>query len=319
VLVGLSGWNTQLIFYLGHLPNATFATIIVILNLKVKGYKSLMIYATIVTFICVTLTLIFTIRYNANYTNVFLDKYPLFPVRIGMLIDVILFQLTLLKRWNEQEKQLAIKQIQQQLAIEKVCNQISSQLHDDMGSTLSGISMYSHLTDKQMANSEFANAKASLQIIQNSTDEMVDKLGDLVWSVNPNQDSLALLFERLEHYGCEMCVAKNIAFVCKVSPNITEINVVHEQRYHLYLLFKEAINNAVKYSNATLLKLNVQEDNTAIKISLKDDGDGFDVDTIKHGNGLDNMQQRAKDMGTDCMVESAKGMGTSITVIIKIP
>ncbi len=165
VFVGLSGWNTQFIFYVGHLPNAAFASIIVMLNLKVKGYKSLMIYATIVTFICVTLTLIFTIRYNANYTDVFLDKYPLFPVRIGMLTDVILFQLTLLKRWIEQEKQLSIEQIQQQLAIEKVRNQISSQLHDDMGSTLSGISMYSHLTDKQMANSEFANAKASLQII----------------------------------------------------------------------------------------------------------------------------------------------------------
>jgi signal transduction histidine kinase len=317
--VGLSGWDTQFLFYVGHLPNAVFASIIVMLNLKVKGYKSLMIYATIVTFICVTLTLIFTVRYNANYTYVFLDKYPLFPVRIGMLIDVILFQLTLLKRWNEQEKQLAIKQIQQQLAIEKVRNQISSQLHDDMGSTLSGISMYSHLTDKQIANSEFENAKASLQVIQKSTNEMVDKLGDLVWSVNPNQDSLALLFERLEHYGCEMCAAKNIAFVCKVSPNITEINIVHEQRYHLYLLFKEAINNAVKYSNATSLEMNMQEDKAIIKISLKDDGDGFEIDVVKHSNGLDNMQQRAKDMQTDCMIESAKGKGTSITVVIKIP
>jgi signal transduction histidine kinase len=317
--VGLSGWDTQFLFYVGHLPNAVFASIIVMLNLKVKGYKSLMIYATIVTFICVTLTLIFTIRYNANYTGVFLDKYPLFPVRIGMLTDVILFQLTLLKRWNEQEKQLAIKQIQQQLAIEKVRIQISSQLHDDMGSTLSGISMYSHLTDKQMANSEFDNAKVSLQVIQKSTNDMVDKLDDLVWSVNPKQDSLALLFERLEQYGSEMCAAKNIAFACKVSPNITEINIAHEQRYHLYLLFKEAINNAVKYSAATEINFEATVINTVLTIAVTDNGKGFDTDKVLKGNGLDGMEKRAEEMGAEYLLQASKDKGTIVCLRLKIP
>jgi signal transduction histidine kinase len=64
--------------------------------------------------------------------------------------------------------------------------------------------------------------------------------------------------------------------------------------------------------------LNVKEDNTAIKIALQDNGDGFNVNVVKHGNGLDNMQQRAKDMQTDCIIESVKGKGTSITVVIKI-
>jgi signal transduction histidine kinase len=319
VLVGLSGWNTQFLFYLGHLPNATFATIIVMLNLKVKGYKSLMIYATIVTFICVTLTLIFTIRYNAHYTNIFLDKYPLFPVRIGMLIDVILFQLTLLKRWNEQEKQLAIKQIQQQLAIEKVRNQISSQLHDDMGSTLSGISMYSHLTDKQMSNSEFDNAKASLQVIQKSTDEMVDKLGDLVWSVNPKQDSLALLFERLDHFGSQMCAAKSIAFTCKIPTNITEMNIPHEHRHQVYLMLKEAINNAVKYSAATAIKFEASLANAVLTIVVADNGKGFDADNILKGNGLDGMQKRAEEMGAEYLLQASPKKGTSVSVRLKIP
>jgi signal transduction histidine kinase len=318
VLVGLSSWNTQYIFYLGHLPNAIFATIIVMLNLKAKGYKSLMIYATIVTFICVTLTLIFTIRYNANYTNVFLDKYPLFPVRIGMLIDVILFQLTLLKRWNEQEKQLAIKQIQQQLAIEKVRNQISSQLHDDMGSTLSGISMYSHLTNKQMANSEFDNAKASLQVIQKSTDEMVDKLDDLVWSVNPKQDSLALLFERLQQFATQMCTAKNIVFTFKIPTNITEINIAHEHRHHLYLMLKEAINNAVKYSTAKEIKFEASAANAVLTIAVLDNGKGFDADKILKGNGLDGMQKRAEEMGAEYLLQTSKDEGCQISLKLKI-
>jgi signal transduction histidine kinase len=319
VLVGLSGWNTQYLFYLGHLPNALFATIIVILNFRAKGYKSLMIYATIITFICVTLTLIFTIRYNANYTDVFLDKYPLFPVRIGMLIDVILFQLTLLKRWNEQEKQLAIEQIQQQLAIEKVRNQISSQLHDDMGSTLSGISMYIYLTNKQMANSEFENAKASLQIIQKSTNEMVDRLSDLVWSVNPTHDSLDLLFDRLQQFATEMCAAKNIAFICKIPNSITENNIPHEHRHHLYLMLKEAINNAVKYSAATAINFETSIANAVLTIVVADNGKGFDTDKILKGNGLDGMEKRAEEMSAEYLLQTNPEKGTSVCVRLKIP
>jgi signal transduction histidine kinase len=319
VLVGLSGWDTQFLFYVGHLPNAVFASIIVMLNLKVKGYKSLMIYATIVTFICVTLTLIFTIRYNANYTNVFLDKYPLFPVRIGMLTDVILFQLTLLKRWHEQEKRLAIEKIQQQLAIEKVRNQISSQLHDDMGSTLSGISMYSHLTDKQMANSEFDNAKASLQIIQKSTNDMVDKLDDLVWSVNPKHDSLDLLFDRLQQFATEMCAAKNIAFICKIPNNITETNIPHEHRHHVYLMLKEAINNAVKYSAATEINFEASLANAVLTIIVADNGKGFDTDKVLKGNGLDGMEKRAEEMGAEYLLQAKPEKGTSVCLRLKIP
>ncbi len=275
VLFGLLGWNTQFIFYLGHLPNAVFATIIVMINLKVKGYKSLMIYATIVTFICVTLTLIFTIRYNANYSDVFLDKYPLFPVRIGMLTDVILFQLTLLKRWNEQEKKLSVEQIQQQLAIEKLRNKISGELHDDIGSTLSGISMYSHLTNTQMAAGKFDKAKTSLQIIQNSTNEMVDKLSDLVWSVNPKYDSLSVLFERLEQFATQMCAVNSIKFSFVLPSNLKNINIYHEHRHHLYLLLKEAINNALKYSEATKIDFKTSVATDILTITVVDNGKGL--------------------------------------------
>jgi len=151
-------------------------------------------------------------RYNAGSNGSILDRYPLAIIKLGMLIDIMLFQLALLKRWNEQEKQLAIEKILSQLEVEKLRNKISSQLHDDIGSTLSGVSMYSHLTNKQMERGEHEKAKVSLHIIQQSANEMSEKLNDLVWSVNPSQDSLPMMLERLQQYGLDMCSAKNMQF-----------------------------------------------------------------------------------------------------------
>jgi signal transduction histidine kinase len=196
---------------------------------------------------------------------------------------------------------------------------VSQELHDEVGATLSGIAMYSHLAKEQIKSTQTGAIQNSLNVIQSNASEMVNKLNDIVWLINPGQDSLQKLMQRLEDYAVQIAAVKNIRVKSNLNGHFAENILPAEIRRNIYLLFKEAINNAVKYSNATLLDLNVKEDNTAIKISLKDDGDGFDVDIVKHGNGLDNMQQRAKDMQTVCMIESAKGKGTSITVVIKIP
>jgi signal transduction histidine kinase len=196
---------------------------------------------------------------------------------------------------------------------------ISQELHDEVGATLSGIAMYSHLAKEQIKNVQTGAIENSLNIIQSNASEMVNKLNDIVWLINPGQDSLQKLMQRLEDYAVQIAAVKNIRVKSNLNGHFAKNILSAETRRNIYLLFKEAINNAVKYSNATLLELNVQEDNATIQISLKDNGNGFDVDIVKHGNGLDNMQQRAKDMQTDCVIESAKGKGTSITVIIKIP
>jgi signal transduction histidine kinase len=211
------------------------------------------------------------------------------------------------------------KKLESQRTIFNERSRLAQELHDEVGATLSGIAMYSHLAKEQIKNVQTSAIQNSLSIIQSNASEMVNKLNDIVWLINPGQDSLQKLMQRLEDYAVQIAAVKNIRVKSNLNGHFVENILPAETRRNIYLLFKEAINNAVKYSNATLLDLNVKEDNTAIKISLKDDGDGFDVDIVKHGNGLDNMQQRAKDMQTDCIIESAKGKGTSITVVIKIP
>lgn len=257
VLFTWLGWNSNLIFYSGHLINGPFCFLLLLLNYRQQGYKKLIIYGMIAVFICVNITVALTIRYNAGSNETVFDKYPLAIIKMGMLVDILLFQLALLKRWNEQEKQLAVEKLQSQLKVEKLRNKISGELHDDIGSTLSGVSMYSHLANAQVEKGEQDAAKKSLHIIRHSTDEMLDKLNDLVWSVNPGQDSLQLVFERLQLYGLNMCNAKGIGF--KTTISIASYNLPVENRYQLYLFCKEAINNSVKYSEASQLTLIAEE------------------------------------------------------------
>lgn len=313
------GWPTDIIFYAGYMVSSPFCFAIMLLNFRVKGYKSLIIYAMYVSFICLVLTLIFTIRFKGGSTETLLDKYPLALIKVSMLIDIILFQLALLKSWNEREKQLALEKLLSQLAVEKLRNQISGELHDDIGSALSGVSMYSHLTNKQLENGELDNVKTSLQIIQKSTDEMVDKLGDLVWSVNPRHETIEFLLDRIKQFANEMCAAKNIVFTCSIPKNIAQYIFSQERMHHLYLIIKEAVNNAVKYSGATALTLDIKEANGLLNLVVIDNGSGFEVNNIQQGNGLAGMKKRTAEIGAVFNLQTAIGKGTGIYLTVKYP
>lgn len=273
----------------------------------------------LVIFVCVVTTVILTVRYNSGSNETVLDKYPLFIIKVGMLIDIALFQLALLKRWNNQENELAVEKIQTQLAVEKLRNKISGELHDDFGSTLSGIVMYSHLAKEQIHHQQNTAIINSLNVIQTNAGEMVNKLNDIVWLINPDNDSLQKVMQRLEDYAIQIAAAKNIRVRSNFNEYNSESTLSAQTRRNIYLLFKEAINNAVKYSNATLVELNIKKESTSILIAVSDNGNGFNTDIIKSGNGLNNMKLRAKEMQTDCIIKSIKGEGTTICVAVKLP
>ena len=224
------------------------------------------------------------------------------------IISFLLFNRFKLKRKLHSQSELLLQR-----------QQISRDLHDEIGATLSGIAMYSHLAREQLKRSQPDAIENSLGIIQSHAGEMVNKLNDIVWLINPGQDNLQQLMQRLEEYAVQMSAAKNIRVKSIISDNLGGINLQAENRRNIYLLFKEAINNAVKYSQASLLELNVKQVNGFVEISLNDNGIGFNIENVKSGNGLKNMKHRAKEAGVSLSIESEKGRGTRILVSIKIP
>jgi len=95
-------------------------------------------------------------------------------------------------------------------------------------------------------------------------------------------------------------------------------NLPMESRRNIYLFCKEAINNAVKYSNGTLLELNIKETGNLLEFSVNDNGKGFDVVMVKRGNGLENMKKRADEIGAKFTVESNQDAGSLVSMQIKI-
>ena len=195
---------------------------------------------------------------------------------------------------------------------------ISRELHDEVGATLSGIAMYSHLAKEQIKANQTTEIEKSLNIMQQSTGAMVNKLNDIVWLINPDQDTLQKLIGRLEEYAIDMAAIKNIKVKITVPDKIAEINLPIDSRRNIYLFCKEAINNAVKYSQATKLELSAIEIKGSMEFAVRDNGRGFDTTMVRRGNGLVNMQKRADAIGAKLILESKENEGASISLQYKI-
>ncbi len=196
---------------------------------------------------------------------------------------------------------------------------ISRDLHDEIGSTLSGISLYSHLTELQLREADIAGAGSSLVAIQQNAGEVVNKLSDIVWLTNPEQDSLKKLTERLETYATEMALPKNINVEINISGKIHHIELPIEVKKNIFLICKEAVHNAIMYSNATKIKLEVKDGHGQAVFLVADNGKGFDTDNGKKGNGIGNMKKRADEIGAAFTISSGPNHGTRVELIYKIP
>lgn len=211
------------------------------------------------------------------------------------------------------------KELQKQQEVLNERLRISRELHDEVGSTLTGIAMYSHLTREQIKAQKTEEVEKSLNNMQQSAGDMVNKLNDIVWLVNPEKDSLQKVMERLEEYADEMAIIKNIEVKINTPAKLTAINLPVKSRRNIYLFCKEAINNAVKYSHASVIELSIREfDNKRIEFSIHDNGKGFDAIAVKKGNGLMNMQQRTRDINGEFSLQSSPGHGTTISLTCKI-
>lgn len=205
--------------------------------------------------------------------------------------------------------------LNQGLKIEKLRNKISLDLHDDIGSTLSSISILSEIA---MHENKMQQAEAMLHEIKENSLSLMERMDDIVWSINPNNDSLESLFLRIQAFASRMFEAKEINYSIKIDEQIKHEQLQMEYRQHIYLILKEAINNLVKYSECTQVEIAVNHVGSHLLIVIKDNGNGFEIDKTRHGNGLNSMKQRARYMNADLKIISAVNEGTGISLTVKI-
>jgi signal transduction histidine kinase len=204
--------------------------------------------------------------------------------------------------------------ISQIIKIERMRTRIASDLHDDIGSTLSSISMISEMASHKDQESELAKA---LSKIGDDSRGVLNSMDDIIWSVNPKNDSLSSLMVRLREYTIPLCESKNITFSMITDETIHAMKLEMDERRNIFLIVKESVNNAVKYSGCQTLSISFIK-NPTLEIVIHDDGCGFDTETPSSRNGLVNIKRRARQIGGELLIQSENRKGTTITLRKKI-
>ncbi|HEX5151282.1 MAG TPA: two-component regulator propeller domain-containing protein [Parafilimonas sp.] len=205
--------------------------------------------------------------------------------------------------------------INQLLRVERLRSKISTDLHDDIGSTLSSISI---LSDMVLRRKDDDNALSMLQEIKDNSIDLMERMDDIVWSINPKNDTFENLMLRIKRFASHLFEAAGVEYSIHITDNVTQIKLPMEKRQHLYLIIKESINNIIKHAGCSHASITATYKNGEFVVEVKDNGNGFDTSKVYHGNGLLSLQQRAALMQAQLKIQSAKDAGTTVTVKTKI-
>lgn len=205
--------------------------------------------------------------------------------------------------------------LQQQMKELQLRNQIAADLHDEVGSSLSSIHMLSQMATGKADVSE--GQKNILNKMSSNAKETMDRMSDIVWMIKPGETDASGLSERMQRFAEEICSSRNIILSADLAA-LETVKLSMEQRKSIYLIFKEAMNNAVKYSGTGSISISAAVQNKQLLLSVKDYGKGFNEAELVRGNGLDNMYNRAKESGGSLDIDSGVEKGTAITLRIPV-
>lgn len=207
------------------------------------------------------------------------------------------------------------RKLAQQAAVQQMRNNIASDLHDDIGASLSNINILNELTRRHSRDPQ----KVSEYLLRASEDikQVSEGISDIVWNINPRYDNLENLFIRMKRYAADILDGKNIHYTIDLPDHTGGWSLDMNKRRDLYLFFKEVINNLAKYSRARHARIELKMEQPWVKLHIQDDGVGFDKSLVLSGNGLHNMNQRAMMLKGNLVIDSKPGHGTE--VMLNIP
>jgi signal transduction histidine kinase/ligand-binding sensor domain-containing protein len=201
-------------------------------------------------------------------------------------------------------------------ALENERSRISRDLHDDLGASLTELSILSSLTAESTADPA---ARNSIQQISGKARHVVAALDEIVWATNPTEDSLRSLVDYLAAFAREFLESAQIPLRTQIERQIPDVAIGPRRRHNVFLATREAINNAVKHGQPTAIDLHISIEAQQLVIRIRDNGRGFHVDYAASGNGLTNLRTRMRECGGDCSLESAPRRGTTVTLTLPIP
>jgi len=199
------------------------------------------------------------------------------------------------------------------LELERVRTRIATDLHDDIGSSLSQIAILSEVVRQRVGGHEAA-VREPLSLITGASSELMDTMSDIVWAIDPRKDHLSDLTQRMRRFSSDVFTARQITFEFHAPEVTRDIELGADVRRQVFLIFKESVNNVVRHSNCSRAAVAFSASRERITLRIADNGSGFDTARQWDGHGLSSMRKRTQELGGTLEVVSNDVGGTLVTL-----
>ena len=281
--------------------------------IALKKRDNLIFLIGVIVFVLTAFLMVLSERNFIPHCDLVYQDIPRFNLFFEMTLALFLVS----NRIKNELVERQTKAFELQKDMQKQREQISDDLHDDVGSTLNSISVFSELAKQHIQNHD-PKAVTLVERIGESARELIDSIDDIVWAVNPKNDHFETIVLRMRLFASELLMPQNIKIAFYADANLNTVNLPIESRKNFYLIFKEAINNVYKYAECQNLKIDIQIYENNINMIIADDGKGFDPFTTRTGNGQHTMKLRSNILRGYLRIVSASKQGTKITLIFPI-
>lgn len=205
----------------------------------------------------------------------------------------------------------------QKMTISKIRQKISQDLHDDIGASLSSLQIYGAIAEQSVQT----NPGKAIEMVNKmsfQSKEIMENMNDIVWSMKTGSSSNTSIEIKIKNYAAELLADSNIDFKYSIMPNADKVITGITARKNILLICKEAMNNIAKYSKAKNASLSLHTIEKDLVLEITDSGTGFNSQSVSSGNGLENMEQRTKELNGHFSIQSAEGNGTTIRAVFPL-
>ncbi|MSU49563.1 MAG: sensor histidine kinase [Opitutus sp.] len=217
--------------------------------------------------------------------------------------------------WRKLQRE--VQRLEQRRAVEEERTRMARDLHDEMGARFTQISLLAGRALK--AAPADGAVQEPLRHINGAVKELAAALEEIVWAANPSHDSLEGFSNYLSQYAG--AVLRDAGVRCRLDiPTLLPTRTLPSGlRHRLMMVVKEALNNALKHARASEVRVQLELDGERLRVTVADNGSGFDPAAVKRGNGLDHSMRRMEEVGGTCVVDSMPGAGTHVRLHVPLP
>ena len=236
-----------------------------------------------------------------------------------LIAATLLISVGAVVRFTERRKyQLRLQRAEQERTLERERARIAQDLHDDLGSSLTRLSLLSGLVKADKDNPEQVEAHANK--LSAAADQTVRALEEIVWAVRPGSDTLQSLLDYIAHFANELFDGNTMHCRLDLPHDLPPLPLLPDMRHNIFLIVKEALTNSLKHSGASEVLVQAKISGRTLEIIVRDDGKGFDPKSLPEGwrNGMGNLHRRTDAMDAKLDLQSQPGKGTTVTLSVNL-